>query len=102
MADKIDTKRISAAVATIERQSAALIWLETYGVQLTGKDDGTVSIRLVTELAGSCEGYGQAMSVMSSYMRLSTPEIVATAITSCRNDIQIARDQILEAVGARS
>lgn len=102
MADKIDTQRIRTAVATIERQSAALDWLENYGVQLSGKDDGNVSVRIDVGFAGSCEGHSQAMAVMSSYMRLSTPDIVATSITSCRNDIQIARDQILSELKGRS
>ncbi len=102
MADKIDTQRIRNAVSTIERQSAALGWLENYGVQLTGKDDGSVSIKVDVGLAGSCDGYSQAMNVISSYMRLSTPDIVITSITSCRNDIEIARDQILDALGGRS
>jgi hypothetical protein len=102
MADKIDTQRIRTAVATIERQSVALSWLEAYGVQLTGKDDGTVSVNVDAGFAASCKGFTEAMSVMAAYMRLSTPEIVETAIRSVRNDIEIARDQILNALGGRS
>lgn len=102
MADKINTQRIKSAVAVIDRQSVALSWLESYGSQLSGKDNGDISVKVDVGFAGQCEGFSEAMSVMAAYMRLSTPEIVKTSITSCRNDIEIARNQILEALEGRS
>jgi len=92
--------RISAAAGQIAKRRTALLWLEQYGVNLTGRSDSdSASVSVHLNYASACPGAKEAAEVLSSYGRVHLPEIVKSAIECCRNDIAMAIDAIREEVG---
>jgi hypothetical protein len=90
--------RVIEAARSIDEREKALKWLTEFGVQLTGRGDVDVSVRL--DFAGSCPGAKEAQSVIASYARLNIQTAVQNAIDCCRNDIAIHTDAIREEIGA--
>lgn len=92
----MDTARIAHAVGLIDKNVAALKWLEQYGKSLDGRsqDSFTVAIRLHT--ASACPGASEAAEIMQSFARLSIADLVQTSITNCRNTIECAESIIRE------
>lgn len=88
------TTRIAIAVKEIERNEAALKWLEEYGVQLNGRDRDSIGISVHPNFAGSCFGAKEAGEVLASFIRLDIAETVQTAIRNCRNTIELETDAI--------
>lgn len=90
----MNTTRIKQAIASIEENTLALEWLEQYGVNLQGRDKDAFSIGIRMHYAGSCPGTTEAVRILESFARLSILDLVATAITNCRNTIELERDAI--------
>lgn len=94
----MNTTRISQAIKDIETNTAALKWLEEYGVQLDGRSPDSIGISVSLPFAGSCPGAKEAASVMASFIRLDIDVTVKTSIRNCRNTIEMARAAIGEEV----
>lgn len=95
----MNTSRVRSALDDIERNRAALAWLEEYGVKIDGRDrNATLSPEIF--LASSCNGAKEARQVIAAYATLALPEIIKTSIESCRNTIAIAEDAIREELSA--
>lgn len=94
----MNTARISQAARDIERHELALKWLRENGVQLSGRNKDEASISVHLAFASALPGAKEASEVLSAYARLSLPDLVQTAIRSCENTIEIARDAIREEV----
>lgn len=90
----MDARRIESAAKTISENEVALEWLLQYGTQLTGRDKDQASVSVHIGFAGACTGAKEAEKIMSSFGRLSLPEIVQAAIRNCRNTIELERDAI--------
>lgn len=85
--------RIRACANRIEENEKALDWLTKYGESLTGRDNNaTVKVRI--DYARSCSGSAEAEALLSSYAQLTLPDLVKSALASCRNTIEIDREAI--------
>lgn len=95
----MNTTRISVAIRRIERNTAALKWLEEYGPRLRGSDKDSIGIVIRPHFAGSCAGSKEAAEVLETWARLSIMELVEKATENCRNTIEIHRQTIIDEVG---
>ncbi len=93
----MNAMRIIEAARSIDEREKALSWLTEYGVQLTGRGDVDVTLRL--GFAGSCTGATEAASIIAEYARLNIQAAVQNAIECCRNDINIHTDAIRTEIG---
>ena len=95
-----NTHKTKAAADTICNREKALEWLESRGLKLTGKLDACETAIILTPFDGDREdGYVEAVKLLQNFAVIRLPEIVQDAIRCCRNDIEIARGQIAEALG---
>jgi hypothetical protein len=92
--------RIISSARTIEERTAALNWLEQYGSQLDGKTPNEADVVVTLKFAASCTGSKEAASILSSYARLSLPDVIKRAIECCNNDIAMATSAIREELEA--
>lgn len=92
----MNTVRIAQALKDIEDNTVALKWLEEYGVKLDGRSSDSIGITVNPSFAGSCVGAKEAAKVLASFIRLDIDLTVKTAITNCRNTIELARAAIAE------
>lgn len=88
--------RISIAIEDIQRNTAALKWLEEYGVKLDGRSKDSFDLRFDPNFAASCSGAKEAAEVMAAFIRLDIGMIVQTSIRNCRNTIELCRAAIAE------
>ncbi|MBN7755444.1 hypothetical protein JYP46_01290 [Nitratireductor aquimarinus] len=95
----MNTARISNAVREIERNTAALKWLEEYGVKLSMEPETSLGISVSPHFAGSCTGAKEASEVLTAFACRSIAELVETAIKNCRNTIEIHRQAIIDEAG---
>ena len=95
----MNSKRILQAVKDIETNTAALKWLEEYGVKLTGQDRGQISFHVTIAFADQCVGATEAEEVLAAFARLEIKSLVQTSIRNCRNTIDMARAAIIEEAG---
>lgn len=92
----MNTIRIAQAVRDIETNVAALKWLEEHGRYLTARDRDSFSVDLRVHTASACPGAKEAVAVLNSFARFEIEKLVQTAITNCRNTIEIAQATIVE------
>lgn len=90
----MNTSRILQAVNDIEKNTAALSWLETYGKQMSARDRDQASVNVHLSFGGACVGAKEAQEVLSSFARLSLPDLIEQSIRNCRNTIQLAQAAI--------
>ncbi|PSM18261.1 hypothetical protein [Nitratireductor sp. StC3] len=95
----MNTTRISTAVREIERNTAALKWLEEYGPGLRGLDKSSIGISVRPLFARSSVGSEEAAEVLEACARLGIMELVERAIENCRNTIEIHRQAIIDEAG---
>jgi len=95
----MNTTRILQAVKDIEANTAALKWLEEYGVQLNGRSRDQIYVSISMSFAGSCNGAKEAAEVLEAFVRLDIEALVQTSIRNCRNTIDMARAAIIEEAG---
>ncbi|WP_378952259.1 hypothetical protein [Mesorhizobium sp. ANAO-SY3R2] len=96
----MNEERIEDAARLIASRKRAMAWLEKFGPQLDGRQDGqpVFSLRPM-KIGGGQDGAVEAMELLAAYARFELPQIVKSALSCCRNDIDIARAQIRVEVG---
>lgn len=95
---ELNSATIQVAAKTIAERQEALKWLEEYGVGLNGKDKDAASVTVHLNYASACRGSKEAQELLSAYGRFCLADMVDSAIRCCRNDIAIAKDQILREI----
>lgn len=94
----MDILRIETAVQRIKENDAALKWLEEYGPHFDGKSATDMKVIVDLHFAGACNGAKEASEVIASFILLDIPLTIQTAITNCRNTIEMERDAIRSAL----
>lgn len=86
--------RIKRAAAEIEKNTVALKWLEEYGASYTGHGRNEATFDVHLHLASACPGAKEAQEIITSFARISLPDLIKTATQNCRNTIAICEDAI--------
>lgn len=86
---------MEAAIKRLRKNSAALMWLETYGTQLTGKDDHA-SVEFSISFASAQIGAHEAARILEVYAKHALPDLVREAIDSCRETISTDRAVVID------
>lgn len=90
--------RIKQCADRIERNEAALKWLEEYGAKLLPQDRDGFSLTFTPAFAASCPGSKEAKEAIDAMARFEIGQIIQAAIRNCQNTIILDRDAIQEEV----
>ena len=82
----------------IESRTAALKWLEEYGLQITQKDGTSVGFGVRLSFASACPGASDAAFVLGVCANGRITDLVQVAIDVCRKDIAETREKIRKEV----
>ena len=90
----MNTTAILIAARDIDENTAALKWLEEFGVQLGVGEHRGVSVRLDDLFARWCPGGSEAKFQMEHVADLFIQRIVQATLSRCRMNIDIATQKI--------